>query len=203
MSQAKVSVGIHGGSGRMGLRLIQLIADDPALTLAAVLERDGHPRLGDDAGTLAGIAAMGVALSSGVAPGTSVDVMIDFSTPAAALEIGEWCRERGVPLVVGTTGFDPSQRRSLETESARIPLLISPNMSRAVNLLMKLVGEAARALAGHGRYRDRRAASSDQDRRAQRHGIAAGGIRPAGARPPDEPVPEGPAQLRRESGRCR
>lgn len=148
MSQAKVSVGIHGGSGRMGLRLIQLIGDDPALELAAALERDGHPRLGDDAGTLAGIAPMGIALSSRVAPETSVDVMIDFSTPAAALKIGEWCRERGVPLVVGTTGFDPSQRRSLEAESARIPLLISPNMSRAVNLLMKLVGEAARALAG-------------------------------------------------------
>ncbi len=52
----------------------------------------------------------------------------------------------GIPLVVGTTGFEPEQRRELEAAAATIPLLISPNLSRAVNLLMRLVGEAARAL---------------------------------------------------------
>jgi 4-hydroxy-tetrahydrodipicolinate reductase len=141
-----VSVGIHGALGRMGLRLIQLIAEDPGLRLAAALERDGHPRLGEDAGAAAGAAPMGVPFSAAVPPGATIDVMVDFSTPRAALTIGAWCREQGIPLVVGTTGFEAGQRRELEAASGRIPLLISPNMSRAVNLLMKLVGEAARVL---------------------------------------------------------
>ena len=64
MSQAILSVGIHGASGRMGTRLIQLIALDPTLKLAAALERAGHPHLGQDAGTLAGVAPPGVTLSS-------------------------------------------------------------------------------------------------------------------------------------------
>ena len=66
--------------------------------------------------------------------------------PAAALAIGERCRARRIPLVVGTTGLDAGQRRELEASAADIPVLISPNMSRAVNVLMKLVGEAARVL---------------------------------------------------------
>ena len=59
MSQAILSVGIHGASGRMGTRLIQLIALDPTLKLAAALERAGHPQLGQDAGTSGGCRAPG------------------------------------------------------------------------------------------------------------------------------------------------
>jgi 4-hydroxy-tetrahydrodipicolinate reductase len=146
VSQAKVLIGIHGATGRMGTRLIQLIAADPSLSLAAALARDGHPRLGEDAGTLVGAAPLGISLSPSVPSGTAVDVMIDFSTPEAAGAIADWCQGRGVPLLVGTTGFDPPRRQKLESASARIPILISPNTSRAVNLLMKLVGEAARAV---------------------------------------------------------
>jgi 4-hydroxy-tetrahydrodipicolinate reductase len=132
--------------GRMGLRLIQLIAEDPSLALAAALERVGHPRLGEDAGAAAGTGPLGVPLSSEVPAAASVDVVVDFSTPPAALTIGASCRERRIPLVVGTTGLEAGQRSELQAASADIPLLISPNMSRAVNLLMKLVGEAARVL---------------------------------------------------------
>jgi 4-hydroxy-tetrahydrodipicolinate reductase len=146
VSEGKVSIAIHGALGRMGFRLIQLIADDPALKLAGALVRDGHPRLGEDAGTAVGVSPMGVALGASVPAGAAVDVMVDFSAPAAAVAIGAWCREQGVPLVVGTTGLEAAHRRELEAASERIPLLIAPNMSRAVNLLMKLVGEAARVL---------------------------------------------------------
>lgn len=146
MSEGKVSIGIHGAMGRMGVRLIQLIAEDPTLVLAAALVRDGHPRLGEDAGTAVGVSPMGVALGSSVPSGASVDVMVDFSAPAAALAIEARCRERGIPLVVGTTGLEPALRRELEAAAEWIPMLIAPNMSRAVNLLMKLVGEAARVL---------------------------------------------------------
>ena len=50
------SVGVHGAAGRMGLRLIQLIADDPTVRLSWAIERPGHPSLGSEVGLLAGVA---------------------------------------------------------------------------------------------------------------------------------------------------
>jgi 4-hydroxy-tetrahydrodipicolinate reductase len=139
-----LAVGIHGATGRMGTRLIQLIQADPALRLAAALDRADHPQLGADAGTLAGTGTLGVPLSSTL--DRPADVVIDFSQPAGTLALAEACARRAIPLVVGTTGFDPEQRRVLERAAEKIPLLVSPNLSRAVNLLMRLAGEAARAL---------------------------------------------------------
>jgi 4-hydroxy-tetrahydrodipicolinate reductase len=144
VAQASRTVGINGASGRMGMRLIQLIQDDPQLTLGAAIERAGHPRLGEDAGAVASVGMLGVPLTQDV--GRKVDVMIDFSIPAGALALAKACAEQGIPLVVGTTGFEPSERKTLEAVSAKIPLLVASNFSKAVNLLMKLVGEAARAL---------------------------------------------------------
>jgi 4-hydroxy-tetrahydrodipicolinate reductase len=145
LSRDILSVGINGASGRMGTRLIQLVAADQELKLAAALERAGHAHLGEDAGPLSGIAPVGVVLSDSLADDLKIDVLIDFSLPPASLRIAARCADLGIPLVVGTTGFDPAQLRSLESAASRIPLLVSPNMSRAVNLLMRLVGEAARS----------------------------------------------------------
>jgi 4-hydroxy-tetrahydrodipicolinate reductase len=146
VSETELAVGIHGAAGRMGIRLIQLIVADPALRLAAALERAEHPGIGSDVGPIVGTGPLGVPLSSVGEFGGPVDVMIDFSHPTAAMALAEFCSRRRIPLVVGTTGFETPQRQSLEGLAREIPLLISPNMSRAVNLLMRLVGEAARAL---------------------------------------------------------
>jgi 4-hydroxy-tetrahydrodipicolinate reductase len=130
----------------MGLRLVQLIAEDPGSTLACAIERPGHPRLGEDVGLLAGLGPLGVRLTALEDLDVKVDAMIDFSHPAASLELARFCQQAAVPLVVGTTGFEPAQRHELERAASAIPLLISPNMSRSVNLLMRLVAETARAL---------------------------------------------------------
>jgi 4-hydroxy-tetrahydrodipicolinate reductase len=143
-----LSVGIHGALGRMGKRLIELIAQDPELKLGAALESKGNPHLGQDANVLVGLAPAGVLVCDSLPASTAVDVMIDFSIPAATVDLAMCCKLRKVPLVVGTTGFSPDQRRVLESVSASIPVLIAPNMSRAVNLLMKLVDTASRALGG-------------------------------------------------------
>ena len=139
-----LSIAIHGAAGRMGIRLIQLIQADPTLRLGAAIDRIDHPDLGRDVGPQCGLGTIGISLSATL--DFPVDALIDFSTPKASLAIGAVCRDRGVPLVVGTTGFEPEQKKELERAGDRIPVLISPNLSRAVNLLMKLVGEAARAL---------------------------------------------------------
>ncbi len=134
----------------MGIRLIQLIAENPRVRLVAAIDRDGHPLLGRDAGEAAGIGRLNVPLETLAAleGRDGLDVVIDFSHPSATLELAKVCVRNGVALVVGTTGFEVEQRSALEAASATIPILISPNMSRAVNLLMRLVGEAAAALAG-------------------------------------------------------
>jgi 4-hydroxy-tetrahydrodipicolinate reductase len=144
VSASRLSVGIHGATGRMGTRLIHLIQDDPALVLSAALVRPDHPSLGRDVGPLVGLRESGILLGSTL-PGP-LDAVIDFSTPSASLAIAEACGTLGIPLVVGTTGFEPEQKAALEGISKKIPVLLSPNMSFAVNLLMKLAGEAARAL---------------------------------------------------------
>jgi 4-hydroxy-tetrahydrodipicolinate reductase len=146
VSRSNLSIGIHGATGRMGLRLIQLIAEDPELKLTAALARDGNPQIGRDASVIAGLAPGGVVVSSSLAVDLGIDVMIDFSVPSATPTVAGLCRTRKIPLVVGTTGFEPAERRELELLAEQIPILIAPNMSRAVNLLMKLVGVAAQAL---------------------------------------------------------
>jgi 4-hydroxy-tetrahydrodipicolinate reductase len=128
----------------MGTRLIHLIQGDPSLILGAAIGRPGHPGLGSDIGPLIGLGTLGVPLEASLSK--PVDVVIDFSNPAASLAIADACARAGTPLVVGTTGFEPEQKVDMARFADRIPLLVSPNTSRAVNLLMRLVGEAARAL---------------------------------------------------------
>ena len=146
MASSPLLVAIHGAPGRMGTRLIHLVAADPALSLATAIGRPDHPGQGSDVGPTVGLPPLGVSLAKRL--DVPADIAIDFSLPVAALAFAKMCADRGVPLVVGTTGFEPDQKQELEALATRIPILLSPNLSRAVNLLFRLVGEAARALGG-------------------------------------------------------
>jgi 4-hydroxy-tetrahydrodipicolinate reductase len=128
----------------MGQRLIALASADPELSVVAAIDSPQHPRLGEDAGVIAGVKAIGVPLSASL--DVPVDVVIDFSVPAAAERIIGICREKHVPLVVATTGLDEVQREQLQAAAQEIPVLWSPSMSLAVNLTMKLAEVAAMAL---------------------------------------------------------
>lgn len=140
----KIKVGINGACGRMGIRIVQLVHEDPELAVAAAIEYPNHPKLGADVGELCGIGKLGVAVTSELlAP---VEVVIDFSTPNASLGITQQCLRRQIPIVVATTGLSKSEQAEIAEAAQEIPLLIAPNMSLAVNLLMKLVGEAAATL---------------------------------------------------------
>ena len=143
-SSRPLSIAMHGATGRMGTRIIHLLADDPTLVLGAAIDRPDHVNLGHDAGVLIGLGPLGEPLTADLHK--TVDVVIDFSTPEATLSLARKCAEGGVPLVVGTTGFTPEARRELESFAATIPLFISANFSKAVNLLFQLAGEAAKAL---------------------------------------------------------
>jgi 4-hydroxy-tetrahydrodipicolinate reductase len=139
-----IRIAINGAGGRMGQRLIALAAMDRELSLAAAIDSPGHPRLGEDAGILAGLSALGVPLCASL--NVRADVVVDFSLPAAAENIIETCRQKKIPLVVATTGLSEVQIAKIHAASGEIPLLWAPNMSLAVNLTMKLAEIAAAAL---------------------------------------------------------
>lgn len=140
----RLRLGVNGAGGRMGQRIVALASKDPALKVAAALESAASPHLGADAGELAGIGKIGVSIASELRE--HVDVVIDFSTPAGCLVIAKTCGDRAIPLVVATTGLHGADRDTVLSASQTTPLLISPSMSVAVNLTMRLVREAARVL---------------------------------------------------------
>jgi 4-hydroxy-tetrahydrodipicolinate reductase len=144
----KTHIAINGAAGRMGLRLVHLCQQDPDLALAAALEAAGHPKLGQDVGEVCGLGRLGVALRDELPADGRVEVAIDFSLPEGTMTVLPACVRRRVPLVVATTGHTPAQRREIEEAAHDIALLMAPNMSLAVNVMFRLVKEAAALLAG-------------------------------------------------------
>jgi len=144
---AKTRIAINGAAGRMGQRLVALASADAELQLVAALERQGHPRLGQDAGLVAGVGALGVQLTDKLT--APADVVIDFSTPAGANAVIAACVAKHTALVMATTGLDDAQQAGLRDAAGTIAALWAPNMSLAVNLTMKLAETAARALKDH------------------------------------------------------
>ena len=141
-----VRVAIAGVSGRMGRALIEAVADDTGVQLHAAIDRSGSPLVGQDAGAAWG-ATSGVRVSDQpIAALQGAQALIDFTRPEATLAYLDTCAAAGVPLVIGTTGFDEAGKARIATAAQRIPIVFAPNMSVGVNLLMKLAELAAHVL---------------------------------------------------------
>ncbi|MFU8813793.1 MAG: 4-hydroxy-tetrahydrodipicolinate reductase [Pseudomonadales bacterium] len=142
-----IRVAVTGAAGRMGKTLIQAIHEAEGLALGAAFERAGLTLLGADAGELAGVGRLNVALTDDLsAAADGFDTLIDFSVPEATLASVEICAARGKALVIGTTGFDQAGLARIRAAAERVPVLMAPNMSVGVNVVFKLVELAARAL---------------------------------------------------------
>ncbi|MFS2006982.1 4-hydroxy-tetrahydrodipicolinate reductase [Duganella sp. CT11-25] len=147
MSKQTMRLVVAGAAGRMGRMLIRQIVETDGLGLHAALVRPGSPWLGQDAGTLAGLAPAGVPASDDVAAALAgADCILDFSTPAAAARLAAAPGRCSVAHVIGTTGFTPEQERRLARAAQATALVVSGNMSPSVILLGFLAGQAARAL---------------------------------------------------------
>ena len=137
---------IAGVSGRMGRALLEAVAGDTDCVLAAALDRTGSPLVGQDPAAAWG-AASGVRVSDQTATALEgAQVLIDFTRPEATFGYLEACVKAGVPLVIGTTGFDEAGKSRIAAASKQIPVVFAPNMSVGVNLLMKLAELAAQVL---------------------------------------------------------
>jgi 4-hydroxy-tetrahydrodipicolinate reductase len=146
----KTIIGINGVCGRMGQRVLQLAYEDKDLTLGAALDSPSHPNQGHDAGEVAGVGKLGVPVQAQLLPQTRLDALIDFSTPEGTMSVLPVCVGRRIPLIVATTGHTPAQKEQIEATAHETALLMAPNMSLAVNVLMKLVRQAAEALRDKG-----------------------------------------------------
>lgn len=139
---------VMGAEGRMGRALIAAITESTGLKVAGAVERTGSPSIGLDAGTLAGLQPLGVQVSDDLEAALSqADGLIDFTAPVATLQFAEIAARLGKVHIIGTTGFDADQEAQLPELAAKGAIMVkSGNMSLGVNLLGKLVEQAARSL---------------------------------------------------------
>ncbi len=146
MGAATTKVAIAGAAGRMGRTLIELAAaSGGTLTVTAAFERADCPLLGQDAGVVAGGAALGVPLTTTLAA-SEFDVLVDFTAPTATLEHLEFCAANRRGIVIGTTGMSGAQRAVIEAAACTVGIVWAPNMSVGVNLCFKLLELAASVL---------------------------------------------------------
>ena len=143
---APIRIAVAGASGRMGRMLVEAVRAAPDCRLAGALDRPDSPALGLDASAFLGQAS-GVPITADLAAGLAdADVLIDFTRPEGTMEHLEACRAAGVALVIGTTGFSPEQKARIEAAAQAIPIVMAPNMSVGVNVVLRLLDMAARAL---------------------------------------------------------
>lgn len=136
-----------GASGRMGRMLIEAVVAADDLQLCGALDVEGSASLGQDAALFLGHTS-GVAITSDLRLGLAqAQVLIDFTRPSGTITHLDICRELGVKVVIGTTGFTDEQKIEIAEHSRHIAITMAPNMSVGVNVVLKLLDTAARLLS--------------------------------------------------------
>ncbi len=146
-SPAPWRVAIAGASGRMGRMLIEAVQASGDCVLAGALDIASSPALGSDASAFLGHAS-GVLITSDVRAGLQgADVLIDFTRPEGTLAHLQVCAELGVKAVIGTTGFSEAEKATIAALAQQTAIVMAPNMSVGVNVTLKLLEMAAKALS--------------------------------------------------------
>lgn len=141
-----VKIGVIGAGGRMGRMLIQAVAQNPNTTLSAGIERTGSSLIGVDAGELVNLEKMDVKLVDDLSQVIdNIDVLIDFSLPESTANNLQLCAEKGVNMVIGTTGLNDEQTAILHKACEKIAIVYAGNYSTGVNLTLKLLEMASKA----------------------------------------------------------
>ena len=147
MSTPRLKIAVAGASGRMGRMLVEAVLGSDDCVLSGALDVAGSPAIGQDAAAFLGRDS-GVLITADLRQGLAgADVLIDFTRPEGTLAHLALCRELGVRAVIGTTGFSAEQKAQLADFSRHTGIVFAPNMSVGVNVVLKLLDMAARALA--------------------------------------------------------
>src|SRR4051812_33590484 len=115
------SIAITGATGRMGKRLIFLAREAATFQIVAAIERPESMDLAKDAGILAGVGALNLPITFDMKP--TPQVLIDFTTPVATRHWLKVCRDRGIAMVIGTTGLHKVDHAAIDVASENIPIL--------------------------------------------------------------------------------
>jgi 4-hydroxy-tetrahydrodipicolinate reductase len=144
---AQHRVCVAGASGRMGQMLVEAVQGSGDCVLSGALDIASSPAIGLDAGAFAG-RNTGARITSDLAVGLSgSQVLIDFTRPEGTMEHLRACVAHKVNLVIGTTGFSEAQKAEIAEASKSIAIMLAPNMSVGVNVTLKLLEMAAKALS--------------------------------------------------------
>ena len=141
------AIAVAGASGRMGRMLIETIAQSVDCQLSGALDLPGSAGVGLDAAGFSGQAS-GVLIDADIQRSLkSTRVLIDFTRPEGTMAHLAVCRELGVNMVIGTTGFSDAQKAEIADAAKTIAIVMAPNMSVGVNVTLKLLEMAAKALS--------------------------------------------------------
>ena len=145
--QSAHKIAVAGASGRMGHMLIEAIRESDDCKLSGALDVAASPFIGSDASAFLGHIS-GVLIESDIRQGLKdAGVLIDFTRPEGTMTHLAICRELGVKLVIGTTGFSSAQKAEIALAAKDIAIVMAPNMSVGVNVTLRLLEMAAKALA--------------------------------------------------------
>ncbi len=130
-------IAVAGAMGRMGQAILHLAGKNAAFSVRGALESSSHPLLGQSMGALLSIPHLSIPLTARPEEALkSAKVLVTFTNPEATLtHIGACVRLRK-GMVIGTTGFNPGQLKKIQSAAKKIPIVLSPNMSVGVNLLL-------------------------------------------------------------------
>ena len=145
MNQLKIAVA--GASGRMGHMLIETVLNADDAALAGALDVAQSPGIGSDASAFLGKPS-GIAIESDLSKGlATAEFLIDCTRPEGTLKHLEYCAAHGIKMIIGTTGFDEAGKAAIAAAAQKTAIVFAPNMSVGVNVTLKLLEMAARALA--------------------------------------------------------
>jgi len=134
-----MKIAIAGAAGRMGQMLVREIERTEGVTLAGALEGPSSKAVGTETGGVKIVSDAAVAIAT-------ANVLIDFTVPAATVAHAKVCADKGVSMVIGTTGLDPEQTKAIHEAAKKVPILWAANMSLGVNILLALVDKTASML---------------------------------------------------------
>ena len=134
-------------AGRMGGAVARVIQQTRGVKLVGAVDRPRSPRVGKDVGEVVGFGTLGVPVSDNIGALLKGNVaIIDFTRSAVSLGYLREAAKREVSIVIGTTGFTAREWHEIKRLSRRTRVLVAPNMSVGVNLLISLLGKVARSL---------------------------------------------------------
>jgi 4-hydroxy-tetrahydrodipicolinate reductase len=140
---------VCGVGGRMGAAVVRATQQSKGVRLAAAIDRPGSAKLGSDAGVISGAGQLGVSVADRIDTVLQPNsVIIDFTNPEASLGFLRSAAKKRTPIVIATTGFNSRQQTEIKQLSRRTPTLLSANTSLGINVLVSLLGKAAKMLGG-------------------------------------------------------